>query len=234
MYEHISAAMHLLLLAVLPTSASSGTLSFGGPNLRFEFDASNSLVQLTAKGRHFLPGTTPSPMWSLTATDCSSVFPAYGRAPVTSQFYSPSVRRMHALLSHQDGNSTLLLRWENISLGTPLLDVELRLTISAAHPERCAMTGSVSSPAGVCVQTFSTIDLQGLLWHPEHGDRLFLPGAEGRFTDCADYIRIGDLGTCGAAHPELDGLALEGSEQRWVPNGGVSRTPLLGGHSPRH
>ena len=83
-----------------------------------------------------------------------------------------------------------------------------------------SVAGSVSSPAGVCVQTFSTIDLQGLLWHPERGDRLFVPGAEGRVTDCADYIRIGDVGTCGGAHPELGGLALEGSEQRWVPNGG--------------
>ena len=204
--------------------SASGTFGFGGPSLRLTFDASNSLTQLTAKGRDFLPGTTPSPTWSLTVTDCETVFPAFGKAPLTSQFYSPSVRRSHALLPPQGGNSTLLLRWENVAVAgtTPaqLLAVELRLTISAAHPERCSVTGSVSSPAGVCVQTFSTIDLQGLSWHPERGDRLFVPGAEGRVTDCADYIRTGDVGTCGGAHPELGGLALEGSEQRWVPNGG--------------
>eukprot|EP01052_Picozoa_sp_SAG31_P048895 SAG31_NODE_10448_length_1137_cov_1.114644_2_plen_165_part_01 len=152
----------------LPTRASAGTLSFGGPDLHFTFDASNNLIGLTATGREFLPGATPSPMWSLTATDCNSVFPAYGKAPVTSQFYSTSVRRLHTLLpAGQDENSTLLLRWENIAVGTQLLDVELRLTISTAQPGRCTMAGSVSSPAGVCVQTFSTIDLQGLLWHPD-------------------------------------------------------------------
>ena len=193
--------------------------SFGdASSLLLEFDGSNSLRQITAGGgRTFLSGVTPT--WALTATDCKSAFPAFGAAPATSQFYSLAVNRTHHIET-DPGGSTLVLRWGNVKVSESMITVEVRIDIRSSSPDSAAWSGSVVSPAGCCVQSFSLVDLRTLRWNPSGGDRLFLPVMQGIITDCAQFISTHDVTVCGAAHPELSGEGLERSEHPWVPNGG--------------
>eukprot|EP01051_Picozoa_sp_SAG22_P012819 SAG22_NODE_1368_length_4585_cov_2.663174_5_plen_428_part_00 len=73
--------------AAATATAAKTPFAFGDPAfLQLEFDATNSLTQITAGGRSFLSAVTPT--FALTATDCTAAFPAFGAGPVTSQFYS--------------------------------------------------------------------------------------------------------------------------------------------------
>ena len=128
-------------------------------------------------------------MWQVTTTDCSTVFPE--GQPVTSQFTSDDVRRTMYMTELPD-NYTVHFRWEHVDIGSVApgtignasqqLSVEVRMTLAspataADLPGIASFTGSVKSPAGVCVQSFSLLDLRGLSWNPERGDRMFIPTA---------------------------------------------------------
>ena len=113
-----------------------------------------------------------------------------------------------------------MLRWGNVKVSESMITVEVRIDIRSSSPDSAAWSGSVVSPAGCCVQSFSLVDLRTLRWNPSGGDRLFLPVMQGIITDCAQFISTHDVTVCGAAHPELSGEGLERSEHPWVPNGG--------------
>jgi hypothetical protein len=211
------APLFILLLLVALLRPACPNVVLGGSALSLEFDSSNSLLQITASGRTFLAGVTPS--FAITATDCSTAFPAFGAGPVTSQYYSPTVNRTHTTEMFP-GGSALVLRWGAVKVGAATLSVEVRVAIRDAAPTESAWSGSVLSPAGCCVQTFSVVDLRTLRWSAAAGDRLFLPTMQGIVTDCAQFIETGDVAVCGAAHPELSGVGLQRSEHPWVPNGG--------------
>ena len=200
-------------------SATADEFTFGdAASLQLQFDSSNSLVQITAGGRTYLSSQTPT--WAITATDCNSVFPAFGAGPVSSQFYSPIVARTHRTEAYP-GGSRLVLGWGNVAVNNATISVEVRIDIKDDAPQEAVWTGSVASPAGCCVQTFSLVDLRTLHWNATAGDRLFLPLFQGVVTDCAAIIKSGDVTICGAAHPELNGISLQRSEHQWVPNGGA-------------
>ena len=108
-----------------------------------------------------MAGSTP--LWSVTATDCTAVFPN-GR-PTTSQSPAAAAARRSYQLLEAPGNYTVVMRWE----GAAGLDVEVRMTLASPEPPAglpgaASFTGSVVSAAGVCVQSFSLLDLRGLSW----------------------------------------------------------------------
>jgi hypothetical protein len=173
------------------------TLSFGGDKLHFELDRTFSIKAITtSKGGGKIPRSlllATAPMWQVTTTDCSTVFPE--GQPVTSQFTSNDVRRTMYMTELPD-NYTVHFRctavWEHVDIGSVApgtignasqqLSVEVRMTLAspataADLPGIASFTGSVKSPAGVCVQSFSLLDLRGLSWNPERGDRMFIPTA---------------------------------------------------------
>ena len=119
---------------------------------------------------------------------CGTVFPVAEGQPVTSQFTSDNVRRTMYMTEPPD-NYTVHFRWEHVDIGSVApgtignasqqLSVEVRMTLAspataADLPGIASFTGSVKSPAGVCVQSFSLLDLRGLSWDPERGDRMFI------------------------------------------------------------
>jgi hypothetical protein len=173
------------------------TLSFGGDKLHFELDRTFSIKAITtSKGGGKIPRSlllATAPMWQVTTTDCSTVFPE--GQPVTSQFTSDDVRRTMYMTELPD-NYTVHFRctavWEHVDIGSVApgtignasrqLSVEVRMTLAspataADLPGIASFTGSVQSPAGVCVQSFSLLDLRGLSWNPERGDHMFIPTA---------------------------------------------------------
>ena len=219
------------------------TLSFGGGKLHFEFDETFSIKAITtSKGggkspRNLLLATTP--MWQVTTTDCGTVFPQ--GQPVTSQFTSENVRRSMYLTELSD-NYTVHFRWEHVDIGSVApgtgnasqqLAVEVRMTLAspATAPELpgvASFIGSVKSPEGVCVQSFSLLDLRGLTWNPERGDRIFIPTAMGSVSDCGRH----DPGPCSqwlpggtpggsSSFPEImDSLSPSvRAQQPWTPSG---------------
>ena len=107
-------------------------------------------------------------------------------------------------------------------------------------PGIASFTGSVRSPAGVCVQSFSLLDLRGLTWEPEKGDRVFMPYEMGSVSDCgrtdpgpcSQWLNANELGGS-ASFPEIlastrarlpecvaggRGCGVR-SEQPWTPGG---------------
>ena len=209
------------------------TVSFGGPKLHFDFDLTGSLAQISAKGRPLLLRTTP--MWQLTTTDCGSVFPA--GSPVSSLTAPAGVRFTHATPSYLEtpDHYTAVLRWENVAVNSSAatVDVEVRLTLASPDPPGSApgvasVGGSVRSPAGVCVQSFALLDLRGLRWQPELGDRMFLPYESGSVSDCGrtdpgpctQWTPAGEAGG-DASFPELIGpmSPSQRAQQPWMPGG---------------
>lgn len=210
-------------------------VGFGGPKLHFDFDLTGSLRQISAKGRPLLLQTTPT--WQLTTTDCGSVFPA-GEA-VSSLSAPRGVRFTHSTPAYLETTDhyTAVLRWENVEVNSSAadntVDVEVRLTLASpdppgAEPAVATIGGSVRSPAGICVQSFALLDLRGLRWEPETGDRMFLPYESGSVSDCGRH----DVGPCpqwvpagqpggDASFPELLGpmSPSQRAQQPWMPGG---------------
>ena len=90
-------------------------LDFGGGKLHFQFDETFSIRSITTtKGRqasNLLLATTP--LWQVTTTDCTTVFPA--GEPVSSQFVSNDVRRSY-YLTESPSNYTVHFRWEHVDI----------------------------------------------------------------------------------------------------------------------
>ena len=151
-------------------------LSFGGSKLHFDFDETFSIKDIiTTKGggkpKSLLIGTTP--LWQVTTTDCTTVFPA--GVAVTSQFTSDNVRRSYRFGAPTSHSYTIVFRWEHVDIGSVVpgmgnasqqIAVEVRMTLSSPAtasdlPGFASFSGSVRSPVGVCVQSFSLLDLRG-------------------------------------------------------------------------
>ena len=67
--------------------------------MHFDFDETFSITSISTtkrggKPRNLLLGTTP--LWQVTTTDCTTVFPA--GTPVTSRFRSDNVRRSYYVM----------------------------------------------------------------------------------------------------------------------------------------
>ena len=101
-----------------------------------------------------------------------------------------------------------------------LVNVEVSVVIYNATPWQSSWQGLVDVPQGVCLQTFSLVDLRTLAWHPAAGDRMFQPQLGGSVSDCT-------IGPCPSSSPVLDYPELAGATQErsedptacWVPNG---------------
>ena len=201
------AAAVLLVLGLLPGTSSVAPTAIGGAELQLQFDSTHgSLVQIVALGRDFLGA--PTPVWQITATDCASVFPA---GVAVDSLSNAAGRHTQALISGDP--ATLMLRWDNVSVPTGhTVDVEVRVVIGREHPSESEWTGSVFSPAGCCIQSFSLVDLRTLRWD-QRTDRMFLPIIAGTVGGQPPGSQFD--------FPEKQGAALERSEQSdlWAMNG---------------
>jgi hypothetical protein len=188
---------------VLPTTTIIGSAA----ELQLGFDSGNgSLVHLISLGREFL--AAPTPVWQLTATDCESVFPAGSAVDSLSHGAGHHAR---AIISGDP--EVLILRWDNISVPTGhAVDVEVRVVIERQHPSKSKWLGSVSSPAGCCIQSFSLVDLRTLRWDHQV-DKMFLPVIAGTMGGQPLASRFD--------FPEKQGASQERSEQfdLWATNG---------------
>ena len=197
--------------AVVRVGASSADehapTTIGAAELQLEFDSAHgSLVQVTALGREFLAG--PTPVWQITATDCGSVFPAGGSVDSLSNGTGHHTRE----LSGGDP-ATLILRWDNLSVPTGhAVEVEVRIVIGRQRPSESEWTGSVFSPAGCCIQSFSLVDLRTLRWDGGT-DQMFLPVIAGTVGGQPPASRFD--------FPEKQGASQERSEEfdLWSTNG---------------
>jgi hypothetical protein len=199
-----------LLLVLLPAAVSNNggaPPTIGAAELQLGFDpAHGSLVQVTALGREFLTG--PTPVWQVTATDCKSVFPAGAAVDSLSNGAGHHTR---ALTSNSP--QTLILRWDNISIPTgDKIDVEVRVVVGRQHPSGSEWSGSVFSPAGCCIQSFSLVDLRTLRWDGGT-DEMFLPVIAGTVGGQPTASRFD--------FPEKQGSSQERSEEfdLWSTNG---------------
>jgi hypothetical protein len=89
------------------------------------------------------------------------------------------------------GNYTVHFCWEHVDIGSvppgTIGNASQQLAVCRGEddarqprnrhadlPGIASFTGSAKSLAGVCMQSFSLLDLRGLSWDPERGDRMFI------------------------------------------------------------